>query len=67
MNIFTKHPNEVGLNYFQHFLFALSVVLKLCVAVFCCFIHAFFPFLFTHTTSGIILDLHNKIEHRTKD
>jgi hypothetical protein len=64
MNIFTKHPNEVGLNYFQHFVFAFSVVYKLIIAVFCCTIHAFFPFLFTTTTSGIVTELHNKIDHR---
>ncbi len=66
MNPFNKHPNEVGLNYFQHFLFAIRVVFNLVVATFCCFVHAFFPFFFTHTTSGIITKLHNKIEHRTK-
>lgn len=66
MNIFTKHPNEVGLNYFQHFIFAFSVVGKLIIAVFCCTIHAFFPFLFTTTTSGIVSELHSKIDHRKK-
>ena len=49
MNMFTKHPSEVGLNYFQHFLFAFSVVYKLIIAVFCCTIHAFFPFLFNNS------------------
>jgi hypothetical protein len=64
MNPFTKHPQEVGMNYFQHFAFAFSVVFKLIAAVFCCTVHAFFPFLFTTTTSGIIAGLHNKIQHR---
>lgn len=64
MNMFTKHPNEVGLNYFQHMLFAFSVVLKLIYACFACTIHAFFPFLFTTTTSGIVNELHKKIDHR---
>ena len=64
MSIFTKHPNEVGLNYFTHFLFAWSVVLKLLKAVLCCTIHSFLPFVFTTTTSEIINELHNKIEHR---
>jgi hypothetical protein len=64
MNIFTKHPSEVGLNYFQHFLFAFSVVFALLAAVFCCTVHAFFPFIFTNTTSGIIAKLHGQIAHR---
>jgi hypothetical protein len=63
MNIFTKHPNEVGLNYFQHLIFAFSVVFKLVLAVFCCTVHGFFPFLFTTTTSGIVAELHKKIDH----
>lgn len=66
MSLFTKHPNEVGLNYFQHFIFAYSVVFKLIKAVFCCSIHAFFPFIFTTTTSKIVAELHTKINTRTK-
>jgi hypothetical protein len=64
MNMFTKHPNEVGLNYFQHMWFAFTIVGKLIYAVFACFVHAFFPFLFTTTTSGIVSELHGKITHR---
>ena len=65
MNAFTKHPHDVGMNYFQHMLFAFSVVGKLVFACLACSVHAFFPFLFTHTTSGIIAGLHDKIAHRT--
>lgn len=64
MNPFTQHPKEVGLNYFTHMLFAFSVVGKLVLGTIACFIHAFLPFLFTHTTSGIVKNLHSKIEHR---
>jgi hypothetical protein len=64
MSIFTKHPNEVGLSYVQHLFFAFSVVFKLVIAVLCCTIHAFFPFLFTSTTSGIVAELYNKIDQR---
>ena len=63
-NSFTKHPNEVGLSYFQHMFFAFGVTWKLFYCVFACFIHAFFPFLFTNTTSGVVKQLHSKIEHR---
>jgi hypothetical protein len=64
MNMFTKHPGEVGMNYFQHMFFAFSVVGKLIYAGFACTIHAFFPFFFTNTTSGIVTELHGKITHR---
>ena len=63
-NPFTDHPKDVGLGYFGHFVFALGVVLKLVLATFACFIHAFFPFLFTNTTSKIVKELYGKIEHR---
>lgn len=64
MNPFTKHPREVGMNYFQHFLFAFSVQFKLLAALLACFVHAFFPFLFTTTASTIISKLDRKIIHR---
>lgn len=64
MSLFTKHPNEVGMNYFQHMLFAFSIVCKLIYASFACTVHAFLPFLFTATTSGIISELHSKITDR---
>lgn len=63
-NPFSKHPNEVGLNYFQHMIFAFGITAKLLGCVFACFIHAFFPFLFTDTTSNTVKELHSKIEHR---
>lgn len=63
-NPFTEHPNAVGLSYFGHLLFAFTVVGKLIKATFACFVHAFFPFLFTNTTSTIVKELHSKIEHR---
>ena len=64
MNPFTRHPNEVGMNYFQHLWFAITIVAKLIYAVFACFIHAFLPFFFTTTTSEIVEELHGKITHR---
>jgi hypothetical protein len=66
MNPFTKHPREVGLNYFQHFVFAFYVQFKLILALLACFVHAFFPFLFTTTASTIISRLDRKIAHRTE-
>lgn len=64
MNLFTKHPSEVGMNYFQHMWFAFSIAGKLVWAGFACTVHALFPFFFTNTTSGIVTELHGKITHR---
>lgn len=64
MNLFTRHPKEVGLSYFGHFFFAWTVIFKLLYAVFCCMIHSVFPFLFTQTASGIISGLNQKIKSR---
>jgi len=61
-NPFTRHPNEMGLNYFQHLIFAFWVISRLITGVFTCTIHAFFPFLFTNTTSKIINELNNRID-----
>ncbi len=63
-NIFTQHPNEVGLTYFQHFIFAWSIVYKMIKGALACSIHAFFPFLFIETASNIIKGLHEKVEDR---
>lgn len=63
MNPFTKHPSEVGMSYFQHFIFALSVAFNLLMGVFSCTIHGFFPFFFTTTTSEIVSKQHQKMSH----
>lgn len=64
MNPFIKHPNEVGMNYVQHFLFAWKVQFKLLLALLACFVHSFFPFLFTTTASTIIKELDGNIADR---
>ena len=61
-NPFTKHPNEVGFSYFQHFLFAWILAGKLLMGFFCSIIHSFFPFIFTNTTSNMIEKLNKKIQ-----
>lgn len=65
-NIFTKHPKEVGMNYFQHFVFAWTLIFNMIYAIFASIIHAFLPFLFVTTTSGIIKQLYNKTNQRKK-
>ena len=64
--LFTEHPHEVGMSYIGHFFYALSVTSRLFSCVPICFIHAFFPFLFTHTTSTIVQKLNDEfINHKT--
>ena len=57
-NIFTKHPKEVGMNYFQHLCFTLMLARKMFFAVFASIIHSVFPFLFNTYTSETIKKLH---------
>lgn len=63
--LFTEHPQDVGMSYFQHFLYALTVTARLFFCTIACFIHAFFPFLFTNTTSKIVGTLNDEfISHQ---
>ncbi|MFZ4399719.1 MAG: DUF6356 family protein [Bacteroidales bacterium] len=64
-NIFTKHPKEVGMNYFEHLCFALMLARKMSFAVFASLIHAFLPFLFTTYTSDTIKKLYEIFLNRT--
>lgn len=64
MNIFTKHPNEVKMNYLQHMGYAFTVVGRLGMLTFCCFVHAIFPFMFTTTTSRIVNQLQDEFNNR---
>lgn len=63
-NLFTEHPTEVGMSYGEHFLYALTVTRRLFVCFLACFVHAFLPFLFTHTTSETIAALHDEFNQR---
>jgi len=61
-NIFTKHPNSVNESYWQHCCFALNFSVKLFLAAFCAFVHAFLPFLFEKTASNIMKGLMKKMK-----
>lgn len=52
INLFTQHLNDAGETYIQHLVRALSIVLVLTTAQVALVVHAFFPFLFVHTTSN---------------
>lgn len=64
MNPFNKHPKEVGMNYFSHFIYAWTVFGRLFYASIVVIVHAFFPFLFTHTASNIVKKLNEEFTNR---
>ena len=49
-----SHLKNMKENYFAHLFEALFIVFSLIRAALACFIHAFFPFIFKTTASGII-------------
>ena len=55
--LFTQHPATVGETYGEHMLMALKFSGNCALASVCLFFHAFFPFLFKDTGSGIIKNL----------
>ena len=62
--LFSAHPEEVGMSYRGHVFYALTVTARLLICVPACLIHAFFPFLFTNTTSRIVDKLYDEFNHR---
>ena len=52
--IFNDHPKSVGETYLEHMRAALWFSTMMAKAAFCCFVHAFLPFLFTKTGSSAI-------------
>jgi hypothetical protein len=58
---FTEHPASVGETYLEHMGMALSFALRLLLGSLACFLHAFLPFLFEKTGSGIIAGLHDRM------
>lgn len=67
INIFKKHPGEVGMKYRQHMRFALMLAGKTYTAFMASVIHAFFPFFFTTTTSTIVFELYGILKFRIKE
>ena len=66
MNIFTKHPKEVGETYLEHMFnavrFSLTFLLLFVVAL----IHSILPFLFTKTASCVVQEMAKHMEEREK-
>jgi hypothetical protein len=58
---FTKHPNDVGETYGEHFMVATSFGAAMIVGGLACLVHGVLPFLFTATGSGTIKRLHERM------
>ncbi|MFZ4522003.1 MAG: DUF6356 family protein [Bacteroidales bacterium] len=66
-NIFTRHPNEVRMSYFEHTRFALMLSRTTLVCSVCSLVHAFFPFLFVTHTSTAIRKMQDIFDQREKE
>tara|TARA_B100001245_G_C22843763_1_gene405628 strand:- start:982 stop:1191 length:210 start_codon:yes stop_codon:yes gene_type:complete len=63
-NPFTKHPNEVDENYFEHMMWAIRYALTFLLLFFVAIVHAVFPFMFRKTSSCVIQEMAKHIEDR---
>ena len=64
LNIFSKHPKEVGETYLQHLVAACKYGFVLFGLFVIAIIHAVFPFVFKKTVSEKILELADKLQKR---
>jgi hypothetical protein len=63
--LFTQHPEAVGESYGEHFGVALRYSGKMFAAGFCALVHAFLPFCFEKTASGIVRGMVADMDRRT--
>ncbi len=61
MYSYFKHPNNLKMSYFQHFLISLKYSRKLFTCSIKALIHAFIPFLFTTSTTSLVMKLNSEI------
>ena len=64
VNIFTKHPKEVGETYFQHGFQSMRYSFTFLFLFVIAFIHAILPFLFKKTASDIVCEMSSDMECR---
>ena len=64
LRAFVKHPESVGESYGEHFVMAGSFGLRMAFAGLACMVHALLPFLFEHTASRCIHQLHGRMAAR---
>lgn len=63
-NPFTRHPQEVGETYSEHFTAAAGFGMQMIGAGLAAFVHAVFPFLFVETGSRTLRRLHGRLTKR---
>jgi len=61
-NLFTSHPNDKGMSYWDHFKHSSIITIQLLIATICLIIHAIFPFLFKKTTSKLVNKIKKSID-----
>lgn len=66
-DLFTEHPGALDESYLQHLVYALFYSFGFFLACIACFIHAFFPFLFTTTASTIAESIVDSAKYRSDD
>lgn len=64
--IFTGHPHAVGESYTEHFGVAMRYSGRLFAASFCALVHAFLPFCFEKTASGMIRRMVADMDRRSQ-
>ena len=60
--MFTEHPESVGETYGEHLVRAWWFGGRMVVAGLACMLHALLPFIFVHTGSEAIDDLHARMQ-----
>ena len=73
VRLLTEHPASVGESYGQHLRSAGGFAIRLLAGAMACLTHALLPFLFEHTASRVVADLHrrmiaerSRLEHMTQ-
>ena len=66
MNIFTKHPKEVGETYLEHLFNAVRYAFTFLLLFVVALIHSILPFLFTKTASCVVQEMAKHMEEREK-
>lgn len=64
LSAFNKHPESVGETYGEHFVMASTFGLRMVFAGLACLMHGLLPFLFEHTGSRCITQLHGRMMAR---
>ena len=63
-NPFTDHPHSVDENYFTHMGHSLSYSVKFIWLAFMTLVHAFFPFIFTNSSSRLVKKINDHLDDR---